>query len=350
MNKKRVIIYALVFAVLALLVYLQFRTWRNFDWATFLSQTGQVREHKLNILAGIALIYLAYGMRAVRWKIFLRPVKTTSSVGLLAPTIVGFTGLALLGRPGEFIRPYLIGRKENLSFPSQLAVWTVERIFDIGSFALLLISAIFFAQAPRQLLYYDRFRVAGFAIIALVAGLSAGAGIISWQGDALANWIATRFSHLASNLSHRIAARIREFRSGLNTIHSFSSLLQVIIVSVAMWMMIAVAYWEVMQSYGAGSLDRPISQVPILMASSMVGSLVQLPGVGGGSQLATISTLQHVFEVPRELAASCGILLWLVTFMSVIPAGLFLAHRQRLSLRELSEESQQAESNAEKLP
>jgi hypothetical protein len=33
-----------------------------------------------------------------------------------------------------------------------------------------------------------------------------------------------------------------------------------------------------------------------------------------------------------------------VTFMSVIPVGLLLAHRQRLSLRELSEESQQAET------
>jgi hypothetical protein len=81
------------------------------------------------------------------------------------------------------------------------------------------------------------------------------------------------------------------------------------------------------------------------MGSSMVGSLIQLPGVGGGSQLATISTLQRVYDVPRELAASCGILLWLVTFMSVIPVGLLLAHRQRLSLRELSQESQQAETD-----
>jgi len=347
MTKKRVFIYGGVLAVLALLIYLQFRTWRNFDWATFLSQTGQVREHSLDIVAATGLIYLAYIMRAVRWKIFLRPVKTTSTAGLIVPTIVGFTGLALLGRPGEFIRPYLIARKENLSISSQLAVWTVERIFDVGSFALLLISAIFFAQAPRQLLYYDRFRIAGFAIIVLAVGLSAGAGLISWHGEALADWIANRFSHLAANLGHRIALRIREFRRGLNTIHSVSAFLQLVVISVAMWMMIAVAYWEVMRSYGVASLSRPISQVPLLMASSMVGSLIQLPGVGGGSQLATISTLQHVFQVPRELAASCGILLWLTTFMSVIPLGLFLAHRQRLSLRALSAESQQAETSSE---
>jgi len=53
--------------------------------------------------------------------------------------------------------------------------------------------------------------------------------------------------------------------------------------------------------------------------------------------------LQRVFGVPNELAASCGIMLWLVTFVAVVPVGLFLAHRERLSLRELSEESVQAE-------
>jgi hypothetical protein len=82
-----------------------------------------------------------------------------------------------------------------------------------------------------------------------------------------------------------------------------------------------------------------LSNVFPLMGSSMVGSLIQLPGVGGGSQLATISALQHIFHVPHELAASCGILLWLATFVSVIPVGLILAHFERLSLRKLSEES-----------
>jgi hypothetical protein len=50
-----------------------------------------------------------------------------------------------------------------------------------------------------------------------------------------------------------------------------------------------------------------------------------------------------LFAVPPELAASCGILLWLVTFAAVIPLGLALAHFERLSLRKLSKESHQAE-------
>jgi uncharacterized protein (TIRG00374 family) len=345
MNNKRNYIYAVVLIVLAALVYLQFRTWRNFDWATFWAETHAI--HKLNIFYGIALIYFAYVLRAVRWKIFLRPVRPkASAMGLVAPTIIGFSGLAILGRPGELIRPYLIARRENLPFSSQMGVWAVERIFDVGAFTLLLVLAIFFTSAPKELSYYGKFREGGLFLSALVIGLTAAAWIVSWKGETLAAWVERRFAHLAANLGERIALRIREFRSGLNTIHGFSSLLQLIGVSVAMWYIIARAYLEVVHSYHMEVLNIPVSQVLLLMGSSMVGSLVQLPGVGGGSQLATIATLEHVFDAPHELAASCGIMLWLVTFISVVPLGLLLAHRERLSLRKLSEESRQQESSA----
>jgi hypothetical protein len=77
--------------------------------------------------------------------------------------------------------------------------------------------------------------------------------------------------------------------------------------------------------------------------------MLQLPAVGGGSQITTIATLSSVFDVPPEMAASCGILLWLVTFAAVVPVGLVLAHRERLSFRKLSVESHRTE-DADKGP
>jgi len=341
MIKKKYLAYAVVFLVLAVLVYLQFRTWQNFDWARFRDTRPQKWPH---LVHGIALIYLAYVARAIRWKIFLRPVRPkATTVSLLAPTVIGFTGLALLGRPGELIRPYLIARRQDLSFSSQLAVWAVERIFDIGAYTVLLVAAIFFASGPRALPLYSYFKRGGFLLTALVAGLVLGAMAVHWKGESIADWVESRFSHLAANLGHKIAARIREFRGGLDTIHGPLSLAALIAVSLAMWFMIIMAYQEVAYSYGVPVLNIRRSQVLVLMGASMIGSMVQLPGIGGGSQLATIAALQRIFDVPKELAASCGIMLWLVTFVAVVPLGLVLAHRERLSLRKLSAESAQAE-------
>ena len=345
MNKKRFFLYIAAAAVLAALFYVQFRTWTRFNWGIFLSQTREVALGwgPVHIFLGIALTYIAYFVRAVRWRIFLRPVKQTTSASLIAPTLIGFTGIALLGRLGEMIRPYLIARKTELPFSSQLAVWTVERIFDFGGFAVLLISAIFFSQSLRALRYYSQFRKGGLLLVVLVVFLALTAWVISARGERVALWVQRRFSHHATGLGHKIAARIMEFRDGLNTIHGFSEFLQLAAVSIGMWFLIALAYHEVIRAYGTSLRAIVLPHVFLLIFASMLGSLVQLPGVGGGSQLATITTLQRVFDVYPEVAASCGILLWMVTFMTVIPTGLVLAHRERLSLRKLSRESQEEE-------
>lgn len=341
MDRKRILASVVVFLILAILVYLQYRHWRTFDWGTFWSQTHRIK--KWHVLHGIALIYLAYIVRAIRWKIFLRPVRPETKVSeLVSPTLVGFTGLALLGRAGEFIRPYLVARRTGLPISSQLAVWAVERIFDIGAFAVLMALAIFLPSALQSIPhpeYYQRFREAGFILIGVVAGTAVAAVLIRRNVDAAARWVEMRFSHLSSNLGHKLAQKVREFGMGLNTIHGPASLFWLSVVSVGMWYMIALAYHEVTHSYGVDALEIPVSQLLILIFASMLGSMLQLPAVGGGSQVATITTLSSVFDVPPEIAASCGILLWLVTFFAVVPTGLLLAHHERLSLRKLSIES-----------
>ena len=46
MNRKKYLAYTVVFVVLAVLVYLQFRTWQHFDWAR-LFQFGLSWRHIL---------------------------------------------------------------------------------------------------------------------------------------------------------------------------------------------------------------------------------------------------------------------------------------------------------------
>jgi glycosyltransferase 2 family protein len=345
MDKKRILGSIVMLLILAVLVYLQYRHWRTFDWATFWSQTHRIK--KIHVLHGIALIYLAYGLRALRWKIFLKPVRPKTTVAqLISPTLVGFAGLALLGRAGEFIRPYLIARRTELSFSSQLAVWAVERIFDGGAFAVLMALAIFLPSALPSIPhpeYYVKFREAGFVLIAIVVVTTLSAILIGRNEEAAGLFVEGICRHFPRNLGARLAQKVREFGAGLNTIHGPLSLLWLALVSVGMWYTIALAYQEVTHAYGMDALEIPVSQLLILIFASMVGSLLQLPAVGGGSQMATIAILSSVFDVPPELAASCGILLWLVTFASVVPVGLVLAHHERLSLRKLSQESHQAE-------
>ncbi len=340
-----------VTAILGALVYFQFRSWRSFDWAKFRQYT--VGVSLWHIGAGVALIYLAYVLRAVRWAIFLKPTAPTSFRRLIAPQIIGFSALGLFGRAGEFARPYLIARKEKLSFTSQLAVWTVERFFDLG--AVLALMAGFLAVKGGMLAQVLLQAVRGGM---KVAARNAGHKLpLVFAALAVAAVLAVVLSKASGRAAAVVRARLLSFKQGFNTIHDASSFVQLVVVSLAMWLMIAGAYIEVLHAYpqipvtvqGGPRVARmntmKLEDVLLVMGSSMMGSVVQLPGGVGGSQLAVIGVLQsdlfssEPYNITRELAVSCGIMLWLVTFMSVIPAGLLLARYEKISFLRLSEES-----------
>ncbi len=53
MDKKRILASTVVFLILAVLLYLQYRHWQSFDWGTFWSQTHRI--NKVNVLHAIGL-------------------------------------------------------------------------------------------------------------------------------------------------------------------------------------------------------------------------------------------------------------------------------------------------------
>jgi hypothetical protein len=361
MNKKKIAITALVVLALAALVYLQMKSWRTFDWRTFKEQTEDVKLFYIGL--GVAVIYFDYYLRALRWKILLRPVCRTTSTRLLAPTMIGFTGLALLGRPGEFIRPFLIARKEKLGMSSQLAVWVVERLFDVGAFALIMaVNILWFADRLQQLpgfasaasrnigsfhlSAFRMFELSGFALLFGVGLASWFAMVVRKNPDSVARASERLLRGISPKLAAGAAHRVHKFGEGLNTIHDFKSFLQVSAISLLLWGTIGATYVAVTHAYSNVGDQIQTSGAFLLTAGSVAGGTLQLPVVGGGAQLATIAILQKVFAFSPEVSTSCGIMLWLVTFMSVIPAGLVLAHFERLSLTKLEEESLEEEQKA----
>ena len=339
MDRKRLLITSVVVVVLVVLVFLQAHAYRKFDWSAFAKELAQVNWWM--ILAAVGVVHLADALRAVRWAIFLKPVKRISPVKLLAAQYIGFAGLALLGRPGEFIRPYIIARRARLTFASQVAVWAVERIFDMSAVAIILACDLLFAETLRTFPQYDSIRTAGITLISLV-GVGALVAFVVWK---YGPQIAARLEagHHPSHIRHRIAFRIRSFGEGLHTIHDLTSFFAVAGLSLSIWMLIAGSYWLVLHAYSDPELTTlSLVHSVVLMAGSVAGGILQLPVVGGGSQLATINLLLYLFNVnpdQPELATSAGILLWLVTFMSVLPLGLVLARLEHVSLRKITSES-----------
>jgi hypothetical protein len=326
MKKKQLITSIVVVLVLVALIYIQVRAWRHFDWAKFRLFTESVNP--LGIVLGIAVIYTNYFFRATRWRVFLRSRQSVRALDLVPSQIIGFTGVALLGRPGEFIRPYLVARKVKLSFASQLVVWTAERLCDMLSVATILAVTLMIRPDFRRFFILPHIRTK--AVVVLLAAVVLVAALFAFSSG-----LRTKVRRLIADLSRSVA-------------HDLISFVEIAATSLGMWILIASSYYFTLHSYPQLQGRIHITDVPLIMGASTFGSIIQLPGVGGGSQLAVISILSSpVFGLQQELAVSAGIMLWLVTFASVTPTGLFLAHREKLSLTRLSSESQEQEAATE---
>src|SRR5205814_9450844 len=103
---------------------------RGFHWSVFVATLGQLdwRWLAASLVAALATYY----GRALRWAVLLRPLRPHPNMWkLFSATVIGFTAVTLLGRPGEFVRPYLISVQEDVPLSSQLAAWFLERMFDL---------------------------------------------------------------------------------------------------------------------------------------------------------------------------------------------------------------------------
>jgi uncharacterized membrane protein YbhN (UPF0104 family) len=78
-----------------------------------------------------------------------------------------------------------------------------------------------------------------------------------------------------------------------------------------------------------------MSDAMLVLAFTLVGSAVQVPGVGGGSQAGSIIAYTAIFGVEREPAVAAAIVLWLISFAMCTLVGVPLLVREGWSLGEL---------------
>jgi glycosyltransferase 2 family protein len=337
MTKRNGVLLSVVLVALAVLVFL-FRGRIHFDWAMFWQQLRYVNV--VHIVAGIALIYSTFWLRAVRWAVFVSPTKKVSAASLVGSQFIGFTAVALFGRLADLTRPYLVAKRVELPLSSQVAVYTIERMFDLGATAVIFSSALAFT--PKGLPHHEVFVRAGILSMGLTLAIAVFAGVVRVAGTAVAAFARGTIGLLSKSAGDSIATKIVGFRDGLNALSSARDFGVVVLLSLAMWLMIGCAYVQTVHAFvhtpELGSLT--FSRTMLLMAASIGGSLLQLPIIGWFTQIAVTATAMHTFYgAPIEAATACGAMLLVVTFLCIIPAGFIYSQVEHVSLKKVAQES-----------
>jgi len=344
MTKRNGVLWSVGVLALAAVVVL-FWNKVHFDWAMFWQQLRYVSVG--HIVAGIALIYATYWLRALRWAVFLSPTKKVSAVSLLGSQFIGFTAVALFGRLADLTRPYLVARRLGLSLSSQVAVYTIERMFDLGAAAVVFSCALAFT--PKGLPHHEVFVKAGMLSMGATLVIAIFAGAVRVAGGAVAGFARATVGLLSKSAGESIATKIAGFRDGLNTLSSARDFGVVSLLSLTMWGLIGFAYLQTAHAF----VNTPelsgltFSRTMLLMAVSIGGSLLQLPIVGWFTQIAVTAAAMHTFYgAPLESATACGAMLLIVTFLCIIPTGFIYSQVEHISLKRVARESETAGTTA----
>ena len=314
---------------------------QGFDWHLAARSFAGLRWSWLAV--SLVPIFATYYWRALRWAVMLKPIKAHPSVvNLLSATVIGFTAITLFGRAGELIRPYLIARKEDVPLSSQLATLLLERIFD------LLMAILLFGFA------LGRVNASGMSVGPTLASILAIGGKLLGLIGLILLILLLAFRHLAEPARRRLTDALRflpehqfqraeklvaAFVQGVGSTRSDAALLLVLLYTVIEWVSIVACYWCVVRSFIGVSLT--VIDILIFLGFIAFGAVIQLPGIGGGVQVASVLVLTELFRARLETATAFAFIIWIITFVAIVPAGLLLALREGLqwnSLRQIGRE------------
>jgi uncharacterized membrane protein YbhN (UPF0104 family) len=328
---KLPLVLLVLLALAALLWHLRGRI--TFDEQTLVLQLRAVSLPE--ILLALALTYVGYWLRAWRWSVLIAPVCSTSTPKLFPAQLIGFTVVALFGRVADLARPYLIARRTQTPVATQLAIYSVERAFDLAAAAILF--SVTLAVSPRNIPHHEAFTRAGALSLAGTLFVVVIALALRFSGGLLASITARLLRPLSPGLSASASARILDLRDGFRTVSSLREFLTALALSLVMWTVIAFVYVESTHAFRASPPLATLSfaSIMLLLATGLGGSLLQLPVLGWFTQIAVFAAALHAFfSVPLETATACGAVLLVTTTLCVIPAGLLAARIQGIALRD----------------
>jgi uncharacterized membrane protein YbhN (UPF0104 family) len=330
----------------------------SFSFANFRSQLALANWGTMAI--GLGCIYLGYVFRSVRWALLLRHNKKVPPLSLVGTQVIGFTAVALIGRVADLVRPYLVAKKTSLPLSSQVAVYIVERLFDAGSMALIfsvamlwipeadILKATSHSKMMASLAQHSPFltslaaRFGGLVLTLCGALFLVG---VRLGGEAFARICEGVLGVVSKKLGAAVADKIRTFRAGLDTMRSFGEFATTAALSIAMWVLIAGAYFETCRAFTASPQLSAMSPAKcvLLMIASGGASILQLPVLGWFTQIGIVAAaLVAILGSTAEASTACAAMLLVITFLGVVPVGLIWAQIDHVSLRKVAVESEHA--------
>ncbi len=293
------------------------------------------RANWMGFVAVMALTIFGFWVRAVRWRSLIASPKRLSNDSLFSATIIGFMANNVLPfRLGEFVRPYVLARREGMSKTTLLATIVVERAVDmltlLGILGIaLLVHPISEATAAGRMV-----RAGAGVLLLLCVALTLFVVALESQPRFAHAAIAFATRPLPEGLRRKVGEAAQHFLEGLGLFRDLPRLAWVFVISFGMFLVYALALSISMRSLG---IDVPWYAGLIMLVITAIGIMVPAaPGYIGTLNLACIAGLA-LFGIGKDHAVPFSWFYFISQWLPITLVGLVYLNREGLSLKHLGQ-------------
>ena len=318
MNRK--LLFLLILTVVVTVALYRFLGW-DFDWSLFVSSLWNVQP--VWLMASIVATLLTYVARAFRWQVLLNPLKSIRMGPLISSNVLGFSAIYLVGRAGELVRPIWLTRREHVPLTASVATIIVERFLDTIMIIALFGGALLLVKLPSAAEHTVTL-MKNTAWIMVAGSIGAMLSLFIFRSNAER---IIRYVPIA-----RIASLLRSFAEGLSFLDRGSSFGLAIAHSILVWGVIVLQFWFMLLGM---NFHFSISAATLVMVGAAIGSIAQVPGIGGGFRAGYVFCMTTFFIVPPEQALATSLLAWVSSYVPTVLAGFLYMVSHGLSLKDL---------------
>jgi len=288
----------------------------------------------------LLLCYMTFFvLKAIRWRLLIRPMKVTTTKTLIAPMMLGFFGNNILpAHLGDFIRMYLGARALGLRSAQILGTLILERVFDVLAIVMLFEIALIFGgfALPEVSSIQVVIEIVAVALLLLLLSYVLWTPVFVKVIDKLLFFVPRHWRAVIANQMQLSA-------SGLATVRSPRLLFPILLNSIVQWAIAGLAIYISLEAVG---LDLSVTAaIVVLTATVFAVMLPAAPGFFGAVQLAFILTLTP-YGVSEDMAFAASVYYHVLTYSAVTLFGFYLIKRLGYNISRLQDDTESSMQSA----
>lgn len=329
MNRKTDLKFWLGICVSVFFMVLLFR---KIDFAQLVIALRSV-DYRYIVLA-VVFTFISYFLRAVRWRYLLISEKKIPLSSLYPATIIGYMANNLLpARLGEFVRAYILAKREQLETPSVFASLVIDRLFDGFTVLVMLLITLFTVRLPLGM--EDAalaLKTGGIVMFLLYCGVIVFLFLLKLQTMRTLSFVRFLLKPFPERFSESLIPMLGSFIGGIRLSSRSRHIAAILLSSVLIWTFAVLPVDMTLRSFG---INLPISASMFIMVLLVFAVMVPAsPGFIGTYHYACFKGLS-VFGISETTSLSIALIIHGMAFFPVIIAGFYHLWSNKISLTDI---------------